>query len=171
MPILPGAKAEPIVAAGELAVDLIHQRRLHHRRRQAPHRNLRPTKEIFHVIHSRNPLQFDRKLTPSLQDRHPRPGILEELDRQDMNSSPEGIGFLPAKYGSDPRLGLRKEHESGARCSEHKLDAKKRARQGDCLFMKIYVVFWLKFEQTKVIDRLMTSDVIFLKSLIFLQEN
>lgn len=89
LPILPGAKAEPIVAAGELAVDLIHQRCLHHRRRQAPHRNLRPTKEIFHVIHPRTPLQFDWKLTPSLQDRYPRSGILEGLDREDMNS----LGF------------------------------------------------------------------------------
>lgn len=108
LPILPGAKAEPIVAAGELAVDLIHQRWLHHRRWQAPHRNLRPTKGIFHVFYPRNLLQFDWKSTRSIQDHHPRLGILQGLDPEDTNSLSEGIGFLPAKYGSDPRQG----HES-----------------------------------------------------------
>lgn len=69
-------------------------------------------------------------------------GILEGLDREDNNSLPEGIGFLPAKYGSDPRQGSWEGHDSRGG-SEHKLDVK-RARQGDCLFMKNYVVLWSK---------------------------
>lgn len=55
LPVLPRAKAEPIVAAREPAVDLLHQRRLRHGRRQAPNRDLRPVRRILHVLDSRKP--------------------------------------------------------------------------------------------------------------------